>query len=100
MHEFIQKRETIQYRYGAIPTPFQEVNQDTAGALGQFISNARIWRMLAFFCFCVNLLLSLWLLVIIKTPWIHVKVAEITNSGYVQRVAYLNEYVSPNEIQK
>lgn len=100
MHEFTQKRETIHYHYGAIPTPFQEINQETAGSLGQLANTAKIWRVIAFFCFCVNLLLSLWLLLVIKTPWIHVKIAEITTSGYVQRVAYLNDYVSPNEIQK
>lgn len=100
MHEFTQKRETVQYRYGQISTPFQEVNQETAGAIAQLVSNTKIWRMLAFFCFWLNLLLSLWLVMMIKMPWIHVKVAEVLNSGYVERVAYLNEYVSPNEIQK
>ena len=100
MHEFTQKRETIHYRYGTIATPFQEINQETAGYMGQLIRHARVWRTVAFFCFCANLLLSLWLVAAMKTPWINVKVAEVAGDGYVQRVAYLNEYVSPNEIQK
>jgi type IV secretory pathway TrbF-like protein len=100
MHEFTQKRETIHYRYDDFTTPFQEVGQETAGTIGQLVSNTKIWRMIAFFCFWLNLLLSLWLVVLIQTPWIHVKVAEVVGNGYVARVANLNEYVSPNEIQK
>ena len=100
MHEFTQKRETIQYNYGAIPTPFQELGQETAGHMGQLVDAARVWRMIAFFCFCVNLLLSLWLVAAIKTPWINVKVAQVVGNGYVERVAYLNEYVSSNETPK
>jgi uncharacterized membrane protein len=100
MHEFTRNRETVHYNYSDIGTPFHEAYQETAGSLGQLVNKTKYWRIFACFCFCVNLLLSLWLLAAIRTPWIQVKVAQMVGNGFVERVAYLNDYVSANEIQK
>lgn len=91
MHEFTQRRESISYHYGNISTPFQKPNQNSAGYLGVLVRTTKIWRMLSFFCFCINLLLSLWLLTNAYTPWTHVKVAQMLSNGYVERIADLNQ---------
>lgn len=95
MHEFTQKRETINYRYGQISTPFHRANQTEAGTLAALIHTTKLWRFMACFCFCINLLLLLWLIVSINTPWHTVMVADMVGNGYVKDVAYLNPTVNP-----
>lgn len=91
MHEFTQRRESISYHYSQVETPFQKPGQDSAGYLGNLVNTAKIWRIISFFCFCINLLLSLCLLAEAHQAWTEVKAAQMLSNGYVERVSYLNQ---------
>ena len=99
MHEFTQRRETLNYRYGNINTPFQKAGQNEAGPLASLIACAKIWRIVTFISLCINFVLALILVVAINTPGFHVYIAEMFGNGYIERLALLNNYVNdPNEI--
>lgn len=94
------KKEVANYKSEEPITPYQRAQQEWDTRIGTSRSQARNWRICAFFSLSIVVALA-WLLVFVVTSHKEkIFIAEITKEGRVVNVAPLSVRYQPNEAQK
>lgn len=93
-------KEAANYESGTTDTPYARAKQEWDNRLGAVKAQSRNWRLIAFVCALVSLLLIVALILVVELRQDRVYVAEVNHGGRVVNIAPLEKQYHPTQAQK
>ena len=93
-------KEAANYESGSTDTPYVRARQEWDNRLGAVQAQSRNWRLIAFICALISVLLIVALILVLQLRQDRVYVAEVKHSGRVVNIAPLEKAYHPTQAQK
>lgn len=93
-------KESANYDSGSTDTPYARARQEWDNRLGAVQAQSRNWRLIAFICAAVSVLLLIVLIMVLELRQDRVYVAEVNHGGRVVNIAPLEKPYHPTQAQK
>jgi len=98
MADIRQQQGVGNFRYGAVSTPFQTVEQQWDMPLGHPLAKAAFWRQLFIVSVIANILLAVILLLSASTPRAHLLALTVTPQGQTVTIGTLAQQVKGDHL--
>lgn len=93
-------KEAANYESGTTDTPYARARQEWDERLGTVRAQSRNWRLIAFACAIISILLLVILILVLELRQDRVYVAEVNHGGRVVNIAPLEKPYHPKKAQK